>query len=115
MGKNRSRGDSRTESSSWPFFGSRLTCPGRRPTPSALPQYRFYDNFANVQKTALTSFWSLWSEILKWQGLIVTFPKDKCNWYFPSRQILSLEHHRRYPHVRAAKYAGFFGTAVKLH
>lgn len=27
---------------------------------------------------------------------LVTFPKDKCNWYFPSRQILSLEKHRLY-------------------
>ena len=40
----------------------------------------------------------------------VTFPKHKCNWYFPSRQILSLEYHRLYSHVRAATFLDLWGV-----
>ena len=45
----------------------------------------------------------------RWTVVYVTFPKDKCNWYFPSRQILSLEYHRLYFHVRAAIFLDLWG------
>ena len=43
----------------------------------------------------------------------VTFPKDKCNGYFPSRQILSLEYHRLYFHARG-NISGPLGCFVYL-